>query len=90
MKSVSERLFQVGDVAIIQLKFITEGGNMSPYAETVLNKLRELQARPDRPVRAGLIAELLGSKRRTVYNYLIELEARGLVAKASPKRWCVA
>jgi len=63
---------------------------MSPYAEVVLTKLRELQARPEKPVRAGLLAELLGIARRTVCKYLIELEARGLVAKASPKRWCVA
>ncbi len=63
---------------------------MSPYAETVLNKLREMGARPEQPVRAGLLAELLGIARRTVYNYLIELESRGLVVKASPKRWCVA
>lgn len=63
---------------------------MSPYAEVVLVKLHEMKARPDNPIRAGLLAELLGIARRTVYNYLTELEARGLVVKASPKRWCVA
>jgi Mn-dependent DtxR family transcriptional regulator len=63
---------------------------MSPYAETVLSKLRELGARPDKPVRAGLVADCLGIARRTAYNYLIELESRGLAVKASPKRWSVA
>jgi Mn-dependent DtxR family transcriptional regulator len=62
---------------------------MSPYAETVLNKLRELGARPDKPVRAGLVAALLGGKRRTVYSYLAELHRAGLVMKPTPKKWCV-
>lgn len=60
---------------------------MTPFAERVL---KELQREGGEPMRAGMIAARLNLARRTVYNYLRELESRGLVTRPSERRWCAA
>lgn len=59
---------------------------MTPMAERVL---KELQRERGEPVRAGMIAARLNCSRRAVYNYLMELYAKNLVLRPSPRRWLV-
>ena len=60
------------------------------YAKSfVLPLLRQLQRQQGSAIRAGLLGELLGLKRRQTYNYLRALEIAGL-ARLDGKRWKVA
>lgn len=62
--------------------------DLTPWAKNVvLPTVRGLCGCPAAPIRAGLIADHLGLKRRQTYNYLADLEEAGLIRKASPKRW---
>lgn len=64
---------------------------MSPYAEyVVLPLLKDLVRRNGRPIRAGLLAELLGKNRRTVYDYLRQIERAHKAARSPGGRlWVV-
>lgn len=60
------------------------------YAKgVVLPLLRQAQRDLGGPVRAGLIGDLLGLRRRQTYNYLRTLEIVGL-ARLEGKRWKAA
>jgi hypothetical protein len=60
------------------------------YAKSfVLPLLRRLQRDQGKPVRSGLVGDLLGLQRRQTYNYLRALEIAGL-ARLEGRRWKVA
>lgn len=63
---------------------------ITPWVQSVfLKTMRELCGRPATPIRAGIIADHVGLKRRRTTYYLAALEQAGLVMKASPKKWII-